>query len=116
MLKQFIRDENGQPIGIMLADLYEDGLSFGWSATHPLDKFNKHKGELIAEGRMDSHTPNTPIILPAKAFDQMENFILRAQKYFKTESRTFAIDGWVWSTKKDHKPEPKEDTYEIGIE
>ena len=101
MIKQFLRNpENNQPFGILLADLREDGLHFGWSVTHPYDKFNKARGERIANGRLESHTPGQDIAVPSIMFETMEKFIDRAQRYFKAETQSFVIDGWVLQAKK----------------
>lgn len=101
MIKQFLRNpENNQPIGILIADLRNDELHFGWSVTHHLDKFNKAKGEKIANGRLASFTPGQDIVVPTVMFEVMERFIDRAQRYFKTETSSFVIDGWVLQAKK----------------
>jgi len=52
MLKQYIRDDHKNPIGIILAD----GKNIGWSLCNPIDKFDKYIGTTIAMVRLGTDT------------------------------------------------------------
>lgn len=101
MIKQFLRNpETKQPFGILMAIQAPDGLRFGWSVTHSLDKFNKAKGEKIAMNRLAAHSPGDDLIVPSVLFETMEKFVTRAQKYFHQETASYVMDGWVLKAKK----------------
>lgn len=75
-IRQFIRREDGQPVGIMVAN--ENGI--GWAVTHPRDRFNKELGLRIARGRAVSGSEATP---PRRVREQLRRFQDRASRYFK---------------------------------
>lgn len=75
-IRQFIRREDGQPVGIMVAN--ENGI--GWAVTHPRDRFNKELGLRIARGRAANGTNATP---PVSVREQLKRFEARANRYFR---------------------------------
>ena len=85
MLKQYIRDENRNPIGVMLSELTGDEIDYGFSLCHEKDKYDKTKGMLIAFNRLKSERM-APV--PNSIWQEWERFVLRSEKYFyvkKTE-------------------------------
>ena len=97
MIKQYLRNSNNTPIGVMLADLRDGNLVFGWSVTNPADRYNRKLGDLIAANRLNADTPNQDIVVPTVMFFHMDEFILRAQKYFRTATEKYLIDGYIKS-------------------
>jgi hypothetical protein len=79
MLKQYIRDKDNHPIGLMVSDLINGEIHFGYSVLHKNDKWNKTKAHLIAFNRL--HAPSMAE-LPYKAQAQFERFEMRSKKYF----------------------------------
>lgn len=80
----------GEPFGVMVASLENNKLKFGWSLCHEKDMakhaFDKKKGIMIAEKRMKSFNPDTKdLIVPNDLVEDMEDFILRAKRYFRTD-------------------------------
>ena len=76
-IRQFIRREDGQPIGIMVATSRDN---IGWSVLHRRDSFNKELGLRIARGRAVSGSEATP---PRRVREQLRRFQDRASRYFK---------------------------------
>lgn len=103
MIKQFLRTENGQPIGVLVADVHNNVIQFGWSVTHPNDNFNKLRGERIAKNRMYSHDGVSNLIIPTKLISTMELFIIRAEKYFNINTSVETLDGYFLSKKTQNK-------------
>ncbi|MFA5626152.1 MAG: hypothetical protein WC965_01590 [Thiohalomonadaceae bacterium] len=80
-LRQFLRDKDGQPVGVLLASKGEDGrCRVGWSVKHPKDGFNKKLGVTIARGRLRR---GTKAFFPGKYRRDLEKFKARAESYFK---------------------------------
>ena len=95
-LKQYIRDDvKGQPFGIMVADKTDTGIRFGWSMTHPNDKFNKALGEKIANNRLEACEPDQMFVVPTAMVEELNVFINRAKKYFRVNTESVAIDGYA---------------------
>ncbi len=66
MVKQFIRDANHDPIGVVVAiPNEENGYNLGWSVCNKHDKFHRETGTSIAIGRaymgVKSKVPNRTI-------------------------------------------------------
>jgi hypothetical protein len=49
--KQYIRDDNRNPIGLVVALKSEKGITFGYSLCNPKDHFDKKSATLIAVNR-----------------------------------------------------------------
>ena len=78
MLIEYLRDKNGNPIGVAVAVSKED---IGWSLCNKRDKFNKQRALEIAVGRATKRdiSDTKPVtILPL-----FNKIYARAQKYFK---------------------------------
>lgn len=102
MIKQYLRDADGTRIGVMVADLRDSKLCFGWSVVHPNDVFDKQKGNMIALNRLNSDKHDKELIVPEIMFEDMTNFMLRAQKYFQTSTDKYLIDGFMLSVNVNH--------------
>ena len=81
MLKQYIRNKFGNPIGVMLADLVDGELEMGYALCCKKDRYDKAKGLRIATHRLNYKgiLNNIPHSIQAE-YDRFEN---RAMKYFK---------------------------------
>lgn len=98
MLKEYVRDSNGQPIGVIISDkLDDDKIHFGWSLCHENDPYDKKKGLTIAIGRMYHNNGEDDLIVPSLIVDQFEDFMLRSMKYFKTRYPGVVKDGYIVS-------------------
>ena len=92
MIKQFIRNENGDPIGIMVADAVgQDSFGIGYSIVKPNsgDTFDKELGMKIATNRAHSVRANLKLekaLQHTRHWDQLDNFIERASKYFQNRT------------------------------
>jgi hypothetical protein len=80
MLKEYIRNKQGNPIGILLSDNYAGVIEFGYSLCNKKDTYNKEKGHLIALNRL--HNPKW-LDLPYSIDKQYNRFVERSKKYFK---------------------------------
>lgn len=58
MIKQYLRDENRNPIGLVVMDKFGN---YGWSKCARGDKFDKDLAHLIAYNRYDYNVMNKPI-------------------------------------------------------
>ena len=80
----------GEPFGVMMATLIDGQLKFGWSKCHEMDlmrhAYNKDLGILKASKRLEAFVPNSEIIVPNAMVFEMEDFLLWAKKYFRTDS------------------------------
>lgn len=94
MIKKYLRDFYNAPIGVLMGDVINGRLVFGWSVVHPLDRFDKKKGDMIAFNRLHSDKHQKEVIVPNIMFDEMDEFILRCQKYFHQESSQYLINGY----------------------
>jgi hypothetical protein len=80
MLKQYVRDKRGNPIGIMLSNLNEKGeLNTGYSVCHKRDNYNKKKGMMIATARLNNETMQEP---PMRIEKEWNDFIDRSHRYW----------------------------------
>jgi len=96
-LIQYVRDENGHPIGCVLAT---DKGHVGWSMCHEKDQFSKSRAKVIARGRAKTgedwveHILSiskrrialrkfTRVLAVAPLMTQMEE---RARAYFKEDA------------------------------
>lgn len=77
MLKQYVRDKNYNPIGVMLAELKNGEVSWGYSLCHKKDTYNKAKGEMIAINRLNAETI-APV--PKRMEEQWNKFAERCIK------------------------------------
>jgi hypothetical protein len=75
---EYIRNRNGQPIGLVLAQ--NEGI--GWSALNPRDRFDKELALRIARGRIQNGYSEEP---PRHVQAKMTLFSKRAERYFKKE-------------------------------
>lgn len=90
MIKKYIRDEKGNPIGMMVADAVgEDKYGIGYSIVkkNSSDVFDKDLGEQIALNRARHQRSNEKILngdVPSTVGKKnMETFIDRSIRYFK---------------------------------
>jgi hypothetical protein len=106
MLKQFIRDDMGQRIGVVVAITNHDGgYNIGWSVCNKKDKFDNEFGTMIAIARAEKGSKVKPPMkrgytyVPTKmsSFDGYECYLIdtvqatidnvrrRADNYFKVK-------------------------------
>jgi hypothetical protein len=93
MLRQYIRDKQGRPCGVVVSDkLCDQEIYFGYSLcnTKKGDKFNKNRGLEIAVGRLMSRKfsllpYDIPryIELPPKILVTLDHIKQRSKRYFK---------------------------------
>jgi len=79
MIKQYIRNKKGVPVGVLVAVLEDSVVTFGWSLCHKSDQFVKAKGTMIAENRARA---DKTIGLPETLIKPLEDFIDRAGRYY----------------------------------
>lgn len=79
-LRQFLRDENGQPCGLLVA---VGNGQVGWSVTHRNDHFNKDIAVRIARGRAFN---GTTAKIPFRYRPALEKMQERAKRYFRPTS------------------------------
>ena len=92
MLVQYIRDQKNQPIGCMVAVLYEDGhITIGVSLHNPKDKWDRSLARQIAIGRAycGGVMPYIPHSKARYVAEGMRMMINRASKYFKDGQLSF---------------------------
>lgn len=80
---QFVRNRQGHPIGVLLAN----HRGIGWSAVHPNDrsrKFDKNLALSIARGRSSQGSTVKP---PRYISEHITAFEERARRYFKQWNR-----------------------------
>ena len=94
MIKQYLREWDDEPMGVMLGDVIDGKLTFGWSVVHPKDRFSKKKGDMIATNRLHSDKHKKELIVPDVLFDQMQSFMERCQKYFHVQAEQYLINGY----------------------
>jgi hypothetical protein len=85
VIKQYIRDEKGNPRGVVVALRKDDEINYGFSLCNPEDLYSKDQGMKIALARANAEAyqlPNVPDRLDSvlKAYEDLES---RALKYFK---------------------------------
>jgi hypothetical protein len=86
MLTQFIRDENNNPIGCIVAIQHEDGfVSYGVSLCSPKDHWDRDLGRKIAIGRAYANgvMPSVPHGKEGLVAESVANMVDRARRYFK---------------------------------
>jgi len=84
----------GEPLGVMMATLVDGKIKFGWSVCHYRDTFNKKKGIMIAERRMNHFVPDSPVVVPQSMFRAMIEFMDRAERQFFVETYSPLYDGF----------------------
>lgn len=85
MLVQYIRDQKNQPIGCMVAVLYDNGhITIGVSLHNPKDKWDRSLARQIAIGRAycGGVMPYIPDSKAQYVEEGMRMMIRRASKYF----------------------------------
>ena len=96
----------GEPYGIMVAELHNGSIRFGWSLTHEKDivknAYDKNKGLMIATRRLEAFKPNSDIVVPNDMVYAMENFILKSKRYFQTDCSTKVLNGYELSLMNRH--------------
>ena len=90
MLKQFIRDEDGNKIGVMVAkQVGQDSYGVGYSVTRQdsPDVYDEHLGFTIADNRAGSLRSNKRSAVGALDHtphkDQFHKFVGRATRFFQ---------------------------------
>jgi len=76
-LIQYVRDNNGTPIGAVVA---VGKNQVGWSRLHKLDKWDREKALMIARNRAVAGFNST---MPHDVVYIYDNMIERSKKYFK---------------------------------
>ena len=84
-LIRYIRNENGAPEGVAIAQRRGDEVFYGFSLHNPIDKWDKNRGIAIAIARSEADQYNLPkvedrCVRVLEAFDHLSK---RAIKYFK---------------------------------
>jgi hypothetical protein len=99
-LRQFVRDNNGQPIGVVtsVANFDAESIHIGWSIINRSagDRFDKNLGVLIAENRC--YNPGGKIV-PRKVVKVAMKLAQRSRKYFRLENVSLAgrkVDGTLF--------------------
>ena len=89
-LKKFIKDENGNRIGVIVAGISEKDslLRVGWSLinnSHPEhpDVYDNYRAHEIAYGRVDKQSTR---IVPQRIKDEVIHMATRAGAYFKLDN------------------------------
>lgn len=84
MLKQYVRDEQNNPIGVV----FIDGMNIGWSLLNRKDRWNKELGNQIAINRLEKgfrfmnfgkYIPNYPIHAGNLRIDKVIETVLYMQ-------------------------------------
>ena len=96
MLVEYVRDDQGNKVGTVVVDIYNDVLKMGWSMCSPKDKFNKDMGKKVAYGRLLKYSLLTPDYgidpheyrrFPTRMMPQLFNVVHslygRARTYYK---------------------------------
>lgn len=96
MLKKTVRDEYGQPIGVVVAIKLDDNFyGIGWAACNRnLDRYDKKLGEKIACGRagmtrtlhreiLRLNKNNLNYVMPRYMVDELLLMADRARRYYK---------------------------------
>ena len=91
MLKQFIRDENGNPIGVMIAKhVGQESYGIGYSVVRPdsSDVYDEHLGLTIADNRAGSLRSNVKhahgqALEHTAHKDQFSAFVARSTRFFQ---------------------------------
>lgn len=91
ILKNYIRDNNRNPQGVVVLIRHKDHYRFGYSLCSPNDKFDKQLGTKIATRRADlpslaKDEALAPLVPDRrrKVLDAYMHLEKRAAKYFKT--------------------------------
>ncbi len=83
MIKQYIRNKKGTPIGVLVAVRESKNVvSLGWALCHKHDQFSKAKGTMIARNRAES---DKEIHIPETLEKAYAKFADRAQRYYFPE-------------------------------
>lgn len=90
-IKQYIRDEKGQPIGLLIAEaIGQDSYGIGYSIARPdsADKFDEELGMVIAVNRAGNMGVNSKIlhgnVLGHTQFrNHLDKFVDRAERFFQ---------------------------------
>lgn len=83
-LIQFVRDNKGNPKGVVVASLIDGNVRIGWSLTNESsgDTFDKDMGMRIAIGRINV---GSNAIVPIAVNKIIQSLVGRSKKYFKTD-------------------------------
>lgn len=85
MIKEYVRDKNRNPIGILIATEKDGELLVGWSACNPKDQWSKDLGEFKAHCRLLPLSPKRLERLPQNYRDQMGKFLVRCSRYYRAD-------------------------------
>lgn len=80
---QYIRNNKGKPLGILVATKDDKGFSIGYSLCNKRDRFDKERGLDIAFGRADTWTL-IPHDMPRVISENVPGFLERCKKYYRT--------------------------------
>jgi hypothetical protein len=88
MLRQYVRDKQGRPCGVVVSDKLSGEIYFGYSLcnTKKGDKYNREKGLEIAIGRLRSRkmpfSDYFEDIVPQTIINTLEQIKDRSFRYF----------------------------------
>jgi len=89
MIKQYIRNKKNQKIGVLVGSMVPSGeVLIGFSKVNMSagDTFNRDLGIHIATERIRRYDEHNKINVPPKSIEHnIDRFVTRCQKYFKTE-------------------------------
>jgi len=94
-LKMYIRDEDGNPRGVMMCVVECGEMHFGFSFCNKKDKFEKKIGTFLARERYMDPDISMPFWVN---FDDVALFVMRCFKYFKGYG--FSQDIFIGKAKK----------------
>ena len=83
-IRQYIRNKDRSPKGVFIAvrdSNMKDVVSIGWSLCHKNDKYDKARAEQIAYNRALKYST---VAIPQSICMELDNFVSRCERYFKT--------------------------------
>jgi hypothetical protein len=79
-IKMYLRDDNGNPRGVMMCRVKCGEMRFGFSFCNKKDQFHKRIGTFLARERYSNKTISMPSWVN---IDDISFFVMRGFKYFK---------------------------------
>lgn len=84
---QYIRYNNGDPRGVLVAVKFENNFRIGYSLCNKKDRFSKNMALKIALGRAYTGNPNCDVggsgVIPHPIDKALGEFASRCKKYYK---------------------------------
>ena len=90
VIKEYIRDEARNPVGVVVAVRDGSSVTYGYSLCSPRDNFNKYLGQTIAVQRATQASYNLPAVddRETKVTTALLRLSNRAVRYFKDLSKS----------------------------